>query len=92
MIYALPDEQFSHHVSLAEGATVAQALARVAGLAPFAQVKLDQAQVGIFGEICDPTRVLRPGDRLEIYRPLATDAKAARRQRAAQLAEQKQPK
>ena len=38
----------------------------------------------VFGQECERARVLQPGDRVEIYRELAVDAKTARRQRAAQ--------
>ncbi len=37
--------------------------------------------VGIWGRCVDKTRVLKEGDRLELYRPLTTDPKTARRLR-----------
>lgn len=37
---------------------------------------------GIFGEACGRDRPLRDGDRVELYRPLSVDPKAARRARA----------
>lgn len=37
---------------------------------------------GIFGEVCGRDRSLRDGDRVELYRPLSVDPKAARRARA----------
>ena len=37
---------------------------------------------GIFGEVCGRDRSLRDGDRVEVYRPLSVDPKAARRARA----------
>lgn len=37
---------------------------------------------GIFGEVCGRDRPLRDGDRVELYRPLSVDPKAARRARA----------
>lgn len=44
---------------------------------------LRQTKVGIFGRLCELTAPVRSGDRIEIYRPLSADPKAARRQRAA---------
>jgi len=38
---------------------------------------------GVFGNVCGPLRRLREGDRIELYRPLLIDPKAARRERAA---------
>jgi putative ubiquitin-RnfH superfamily antitoxin RatB of RatAB toxin-antitoxin module len=38
--------------------------------------------LGIWGRPCTPQTTLRPGDRLELYRPLAMDPKEARRLRA----------
>ncbi len=42
----------------------------------------EHARIGIFGEPCERDQILRNGDRLELYRPLAVDPKAARRARA----------
>jgi len=41
-----------------------------------------QAPIGIFGEPCERDQILKEGDRVELYRPLAVDPKAARRARA----------
>jgi putative ubiquitin-RnfH superfamily antitoxin RatB of RatAB toxin-antitoxin module len=40
---------------------------------------------GIFGEICARDRRLQDGDRVELYRSLIVDPKAARRARAAAI-------
>lgn len=45
---------------------------------PDAQVR----DVGIHSKPCGPERILRDGDRVEFYRGLVADAKAARRERA----------
>ena len=47
-----------------------------------ADLLFDDAAVGVFGEVCGPERLLKDGDRLELYRPLIADAKTARRLRA----------
>lgn len=41
-----------------------------------------KAAVGIFGQVCERTRLLAEGDRIELYLPLQVDPKAARRERA----------
>ncbi|NQW85206.1 MAG: RnfH family protein [Alcaligenaceae bacterium] len=46
---------------------------------PLAQ---EGALVGIFGQRCALSRVLQEGDRIELYRPLIVEPKAARRRRA----------
>ena len=61
---------------LPDGATVEDALAALE-LAPAQEVR-----IGIWGRAVAPTRVLADGDRIEFYRPLACDPKAARRARA----------
>jgi len=61
------------------GATVAQALAL---LQPQWQWPAGQiAAIGIWGRTVAANHVLRPGDRLELYRALVVDPKVARRQR-----------
>ena len=46
---------------------------------PLAQ---EATRVGIFGQRCALSRVLQEGDRIELYRPLIVEPKAARRRRA----------
>jgi len=43
---------------------------------------LDVARLGIFSRRVAPEQVLREGDRVELYRPLALDPMEARRRRA----------
>jgi putative ubiquitin-RnfH superfamily antitoxin RatB of RatAB toxin-antitoxin module len=50
----------------------------------FPEIDLAKAKVGIFSKISAPSTTLKPGDRVEIYRPLMADPKAARKQRAKQ--------
>ncbi len=82
--YALPDEQFDEPLDLAEGATVADALAAVAQRPPFAALDLAAVPVGVFNRVVkDRSQRLREGDRVEIYRELVLDPISARQQRAA---------
>lgn len=79
--FATPERQWLWSVALPDAATVADALALARELAAGADVPWD-ADVGIFGELCDASAVPRDGDRIEIYRPLRLDPKESRRARA----------
>lgn len=82
--YALADAQWLWPLELPPDATVADALAaarREAAGAP--EIPWESASVGIFGAICARELVFADGDRIEIYRPLIVDPRAARRERAA---------
>jgi putative ubiquitin-RnfH superfamily antitoxin RatB of RatAB toxin-antitoxin module len=72
----------SKEFELKSPCTVAAAL-RLAGLdAEFTHAGLATATVGVFGRIANREEDLRDGDRIEIYRGPAVDAKLARRARA----------
>jgi putative ubiquitin-RnfH superfamily antitoxin RatB of RatAB toxin-antitoxin module len=82
LAYALPDKQIVVGLTLAAGATVADALAAAAEDPQFSEVETGDLAVGIFGRVCERSQTLAPGDRVEIYRELTVDPKTARRQRA----------
>ena len=83
VVYALPTEQRSLELTLTDGATVADALARVAEALEFANLDLDAMPVGIYGRVvADRGQRLNEGDRIELYRPLTVDPMTARRRRA----------
>ncbi len=63
--------------------TVEDALNLAARDREFAHAGLDRATVGVFGRIVSREELLADGDRIEICRGVAVDAKLARRQRAA---------
>jgi hypothetical protein len=75
VVSALPGGQQVRRITLADGATVRDAL-RAAGMP-------EDLPAGIFGRVVAPGTLLRDGDRVELYRPLAADPKAMRRRRAA---------
>jgi uncharacterized protein len=52
---------------------------------------IDAVHCGVWGRRCDPARVLRDGDRVEIYRALAVDPKEARRLRYKSQRKEKRP-
>ncbi|MCX7065676.1 MAG: RnfH family protein [Proteobacteria bacterium] len=87
VVYALAQAQRLVELVLRDGATVADALARIAESAEFADLELDHAAVGIYGRVIkDRDQRLNEGDRIEIYRPLSVDPMSARRLRASRKA------
>lgn len=82
VVYAKPKRQYSQTLNLADGARVADALAAADLPDELADVDWRSHPIGIFGERVAPEHPLKAGDRVEIYRPLEMDAKAARRRRA----------
>ena len=82
--YALADTQWLWPLELPVDATVADALAAARLIATSApDLAWESASVGVFGVVCAREFVFADGDRIEIYRPLAVDPRAARRERAA---------
>jgi hypothetical protein len=68
-------------LQVAPGTTAAAAL-RMSRLAEGLDAALlDSLELAVAGRRCQPTTVLRDGDRLELLRPLIVDPKEARRQR-----------
>ncbi|HKJ08689.1 MAG TPA: RnfH family protein [Gammaproteobacteria bacterium] len=82
--YARPDEQVILPVEVPEGTTLEQAVQQSGILERFPEIDFAQAKMGIFGKLNKRDYVLRPGDRVEIYRPLIADPKEIRKQRAAE--------
>ena len=81
--YALPDVQHVIELTLAEGATVADALLRVENEPGFVGLDLAQMRIGVYGTVVvDRNQRLEEGDRVEVYRPLVVDPMTARRLRA----------
>lgn len=82
VVYALPDAQHLIALDVAAGTTAAEAVT-ASGLAErFADIDPATTPLAIFGRACERETVLRPGDRVEILRPLQVDPREARRRRA----------
>lgn len=72
-------------IELAEPATALDAI-RASGLAErFPEVDVAASTLGLWGRACPPDALLKEGDRVELYRPLAMDPNEARRLRAREL-------
>jgi|SRR5689334_17549326 putative ubiquitin-RnfH superfamily antitoxin RatB of RatAB toxin-antitoxin module len=80
--YALPLEQVLLQLEVEEGTTVAQAVELSGLLVRFPELRPDGGNLGIFGKPVSPDAPVQEGDRVELYRPLVADPKAARRERA----------
>ena len=82
--YALPDRQRVVAVALVEGMSALAAVAASGLLEEFPELAGRPLALGIFGQPVDGSRLLVPGDRVEIYRPLKADPRETRRRLAAQ--------
>ncbi len=83
VVYALPQRQEIVAVTLAEGATLRQAVEASGLLQKYPDIELDGAnKLGVFAKLTKADAVLRDRDRVEIYRPLIADPKAVRKKRA----------
>ena len=92
--YALPHKQKILSLLVAPGTTALQAVERSGIEKHFPDIEIANAKMGIFGQSLGAkgldtaaSHVLHEGDRVEIYRPLISDPKDARRKRAAKAAE-----
>ena len=83
VVFAAKDgaREWRRSALLPAGATVADALAKVNVAAECSEANVDDASVGVLGEVCNRERVLKDGDRVEIYRPLESPPNESRRAR-----------
>ena len=79
---ALPDRQEVIALALQDGATVADALEAARVRERFPDLDWSGVTYGLWSRPCAVDRLLRDGDRVEVYRPLAADPKDQRRARA----------
>ena len=92
--YALPHKQKIIALLVEPGTSALQAVERSGIVKHFPEIDIVTAKLGIFGESIGTkgnasaaTHILHEGDRVEIYRPLISDPKEARRKRAEKAAE-----
>jgi len=81
--YAKPDQQQIIRLQVVPGCTIQDAIEQSGMLHQYPEIQLANNKVGIFGKLNSLQTALREGDRVEIYRPLLADPKAARKKRAA---------
>ena len=81
--YATPEKQLIVPCLVEPGTAPRQAI-RLSGInAHFPEIDVEHCAIGVFGKAIADDYALRPGDRIEIYRPLLADPREVRRQRAA---------
>lgn len=82
LVYSAAPRQVREWVlELADGATVAQALAASGVLDEFPELRAPRLALGVWGRKTTLGHVLLDQDRIEIYRGLRVDPKVARRER-----------
>ncbi len=84
VVYALPKQQRLIALDVESGTTMYEVVLRSGIVDLFPQINPEKDKMGIFGKAVKNPRehVLQPGERVEIYRPLAVDPKQARLNRA----------
>jgi len=80
--YATPSEQIILKIMAEQGVTVQEAIEQSRIVDRFPEIDVMNDKVGVFGKVAKRDAPLHPGDRVEIYRPLIADPKAARKKRA----------
>jgi len=80
--HARPGKQKLLSLQVAPGTTLADAIEQSGIRDEFPDLQISADRVGIFSRKVGLDYVLRPGDRIEIYRPLIADPKQVRRERA----------
>ena len=82
VVYATPTRQVVRTLTLPAGSNVEAAIRASGLLEQFPEIVLGVNRAGVYGEIVSLDESLEGGERVEIYRPLIVDPKAARRLRA----------
>ncbi|WP_082746453.1 MULTISPECIES: RnfH family protein [Stenotrophomonas] len=77
VVLAWPDRYQQRQLELAEGCTVADAVAAAA-----LEGAAEAVAMAVHGVLAPPQQLLREGDRIELLRPLLADPKENRRRRA----------
>jgi putative ubiquitin-RnfH superfamily antitoxin RatB of RatAB toxin-antitoxin module len=80
--YARPERQWVVNVCWREGMTAIEAVDASGLLRELTELSRDTLLLGVFGRRVEPDETVRAGDRVEIYRQLRFDPRAARRSTA----------
>lgn len=85
--YALLEKQLIVPLQVPPGTNMLDAVIQSKIAEKFPDIDLENLSLGIFGkaEKKPEARILEPGDRIEIYRPLVADPKEMRKARAEKL-------
>ena len=77
VVFALAEKQSLQTVVVVPGTTVAELIEKSGLLRLFPECGIDELAVGIWGSEVERGRLVREGDRIEIYRPLKLDPREA---------------
>jgi len=80
--FGTAERQILITLEVEEGSTANQVRQAAAAREAFAGIPLESLAMGVFGRPVDDDAVLKPGERLDLYRPLTMDPQAARPRRA----------
>ncbi len=90
--YATPSEQVIVKIAGQKGMDIQSAIVQSRINEKFPEIDPESAKVGIYGKAVKLDHVLCTGDRVEIYRELIADPKAARKKKAASGDKESKPK
>ena len=82
VVFCVPDRQYVLPVSVPQGATLRDAVLASGLLALEPSLAASPLALGVFNTPRPADTPVRPGDRIEVYRPLMVDPKVGRRVRA----------
>lgn len=82
VIYASPQAQKLYQLECDKNTTVKDVITQSGVLSDFPEIDLNVQSVGIYSEVVTLDHIVKPDDRIEIYRELTIDPKDARRIRA----------
>ena len=81
--YACAERQVILTLEIHAGMRLDEVVRHSGMLERFPEIEPESVRLGVFGKLRRPGDLARPGDRIEIYRPLIADPKESRRRRAA---------
>ncbi len=79
--HAAVDRLFLKTVEVATGTTIGAAIEASGVLAAFPEIDLNTCRIGVYGKLRQLDTIVQARDRIEIYRSLIADPKAARQRR-----------
>lgn len=82
VVYGTPEHQKIISTQVPKSTTVEKAISLSEIDKYFPDMEVDAKRVGIWNRTCKLEDVVKPGDRIEVYRPLVADPKEIRRRRA----------
>lgn len=80
-VFARPDSQIVKSFTLAEGATLGEAVEKSDLMSFVSKEDRDSVKFGIWGRVKGSSEILHDGDRVEIYRPITCDPRSVRKVR-----------